>query len=346
MKEKTQILMSDYFEKFIAESESKKRLQKNGKAIAKSTIGNYKAFLSNLLKYEKIYNLKVSINIKYKHSKRCFNSEKRNYQKFYKNFTNMLYKRNCTDNYVGFLFKTVKTFFIYLNQEKGFETGNFYKQFYVIKEEIPIIVLNQEQLRYLIFNSSFDLSLPPNLKTTKDIFVFGCTIGLRFSDLLTLKPKNWVIENGSHYITTTSQKTGIETRIKLPEYAINILKLYKSKQANLLPYTTLMSFNKKIKLIGLMAGWDNEVGKVRCKRGIKKELKIEGKSYRFCDLLSSHVMRRTSITSLLTLGMPEQIVRKISGHKSNSKEFYKYVKFSESFQDYETDKAFSKLLNI
>lgn len=346
MKDKTQILMSEYFEKFISESESKKRVQKNGKAISKSTIGNYKAFLSNLIKYEQIYNHKASINIKYKHSKRSFYSEKRNYQKFYKNFTDMLYKRNCTDNYVGFLFKTVKTFFIYLNQDKGFETGNFYKQFHVIKEEIPIIVLNQEQLRFLIFNSSFNNSLPQHLKIAKDIFVFGCTIGLRFSDLLSLKSKNWVMENGNQYITTISKKTGIETRIKLPEYAINILKHYKKKQANLLPYTTLMSFNKKLKLIGLLAGWDYEVGKVRSKRGIKKEMKIEGKPYRFCDLLSSHVMRRTSITSLLTLGMPEQIVRKISGHKSNSTEFYKYVKFSESFQDNETDKAFSKLLSL
>ncbi len=57
-------------------------------------------------------------------------------------------------------------------------------------------------------------------------------------------------------------------------------------------------------------------------------------------------MRRTAITTLLVLGMPEPLVRKISGHTANSKEFYKYVKYSESFLDEETDKAFDRLLNF
>jgi len=56
-------------------------------------------------------------------------------------------------------------------------------------------------------------------------------------------------------------------------------------------------------------------------------------------------MRRTAITTLLILGMPEPLVRKISGHAANRKEFYKYVKYSESFLDGETDRVFSKLLN-
>ena len=62
--------------------------------------------------------------------------------------------------------------------------GLFYKDFYARKEEIPIIVLNQEQLKFLIQNKEFEDSLPESIKITKDIFVVGSTIGLRFSDLM------------------------------------------------------------------------------------------------------------------------------------------------------------------
>jgi hypothetical protein len=40
--------------------------------------------------------------------------------------------------------------------------------------------------------------------------------------------------------------------------------------------------------------------------------------------------------------MPEQLVRRISGHSSTSKEFFRYVKYSEELLDLELDKAHAK----
>jgi integrase len=266
MNNNTHILLIDYFKKFISESENKKRLQKNGKQISKQTIVNYKAVLKNLLKYEELKNTKFKINIKYKYTKRNFMTEKRNYNKFYINFSEMLYKKNCTDNYVGMLFKVLKTFFLYLNQSKGFETGIFYRQFHVIKEEIPIIVLSQEQLKFLIKDKDFEKMLSPSLLLSKDLFVVGCTIGLRFSDLLALKSKNWIIENESHYIVTLSKKTSVETRIKIPLYIVQIINKYKSQYNTLLPPMSLNKFNGDLKLLCFMAGWDYDVGKIEYKK--------------------------------------------------------------------------------
>ena len=65
--------------------------------------------------------------------------------------------------------------------------------------------------------------------------------------------------------------------------------------------------------------------------------------YTLADLITSHTMRRTAITIMLSLGMPEHLVRKISGHAANSKEFYKYVEFSQKIIDAETDKVFEKI---
>ena len=54
-------------------------------------------------------------------------------------------------------------------------------------------------------------------------------------------------------------------------------------------------------------------------------------------------MRRTAITTMLSLGVPEQVVRKISGHSPSGKEFYRYVLWAQTYQDQETEKMFEKL---
>jgi len=131
----------------------------------------------------------------------------------------------------------------------------------------------------------------------------------------------------------------------LPEYAIDILSKYKTNniQGALLPYPELVSFNEKIKKLGEQAGWVHKIQKIRMRRGRPIEIKTkENKSFRFCDLLSSHCMRRTAISTLLRLGLEENLVRKISGHTPGSKEFYRYVEYSQSFMDEELTKIHLK----
>jgi hypothetical protein len=53
-------------------------------------------------------------------------------------------------------------------------------------------------------------------------------------------------------------------------------------------------------------------------------------------------MRRTAITTILSLGMSEQVVRKISGHALR-KEFYCYILWAQTYQDQKTEKMFEKL---
>lgn len=335
------------FEKFISESERGKRLQKNGALISKSTLTNYKSILKNLKKFEIHSKKEWLFNIRYRASKTNFIKEKRHYKNFYLKYTAFLYSKGCTDNYVGCHIKILRSFFIYLSTSKGYEMGLFYKEFYARKEDIPIIVVNQEQLKFLIHDKEFDKNLTPNLKNVKDIFVVGSTIGLRFSDLIALKPLNLEKTITGTYIINKSKKTNTFTRIKIPEYVDNILKQYRGKQKTLLPTISLVNFNKNIKKMAELAGWTQEIGKIRSRRGVRKDKKTsDGKTYRFCDHISSHVMRRTAITTLLILGMPETLVRKISGHAANSKEFFKYVKYSDSFLDKETDKAFDKLMSM
>jgi intergrase/recombinase len=56
-------------------------------------------------------------------------------------------------------------------------------------------------------------------------------------------------------------------------------------------------------------------------------------------------MRKTAITTMLCLGMPENLVRKISGHAPGSKDFFRYVQLSQKYMDNETEKIFEILKN-
>lgn len=303
------------YEKFCLDSLKGRRLQKNGSLIKPSTLKNYFAVLENLKKFEIFTKKTWLFNSSFKASKSSFQIEKRHYKNFYLKFTSFLYGRGCTDNYVGLQLKNLKSFFLYLNKNCGFFMGDFYLDFYTHSEEIPVTVLSQEQLKFMIQNEEFEKQLSKHLKKSKDIFVVGCCIGLRFSDLIKLNPSNLEFMNGINYIVNISQKTNTCTRIKLPSYVFEIFQKYSKKQATLLPPISLNQFNKNLKKITELAGWTYILEKKRSIRGQKQEcLTSLGKSYRFCDYISSHIMRKTAITTMLILGMSETLVRKVSGH--------------------------------
>ena len=333
------------FEKFIQESKNGKRIQKNGKRLSESSITSYKNTLKYIVKINQKYQSPISISCSFKKNRQEIIKESKYWANFFIQFKKEMYLNGCSDNYVGLNIKNLKTFFKYLEFEKYFPASDFYKKFYPPHFETQIFVLEQDKLRFLITNLEFENSLTNNLKTIKDIFVVGCTVGLRYSDLLSLKKSNLHFTNNNLYVVTTSKKTNTNTRIKIPLHIEKIINKYqKKKNTKLFPEISLWNFNCYLKQLGEKAGWTYTVEKQRVFNGQKREVKNNGMSYRYCDRLTSHTMRKTAITTLLTLGMPEQIVRKISGHSVNSKEFYKYVKYSESFQDDETDKAFSKFL--
>lgn len=173
--------------------------------------------------------------------------------------------------------------------------------------------------------------------------IFGCAVGLRFSDLKGLTQNHIEQIGTSLYLVKVSQKTKTMTRVKLPPICVSIIEYYKTTDS-LLPFPSKNQFNNNLKKLGEVANWTEFVGKYRELDGVRREIfKKNGTSYRFCDLLSSHIMRKTAITTLLLSGMPEHLVRKISGHAPNSSEFFRYVQYSQSFVDEHSDKAYAKI---
>lgn len=269
------------------------------------------------------------------------------YMNFYREFTNYLYDdKNLFDNYVGSIIKTLRTFFKYLQNERQISFGDYSRYFYVANEEIQIIALRPAQLGYIIHSNELNNKLSDKLKEIRDIFVFGCTVALRVSDLLNLNKKNLVIINKNYYLNVKSEKTKTKTLIKLPPYAVDIILKYDDKYATLLPPISIAWLDKLLKDFASFLPDNFELQKIREQRGQviviykNKELKTH---YHLSDHISSHTMRRTAVTTMLILGMSEHLVRQISGHAANSKEFYRYVQISQNYLDQETDKVFNKL---
>lgn len=341
---KTQPLLP-LFKQLIRDSETGKRLKKNGERINAGTIANYTYVYKNLAEFSEQTGFELRVCNMLKLSARELQTEKNYWKKFYKSFTEFMYKKGCFDNYVGANIKVIRVLFNYIKSEKDIYLGDLHKNFYVRKQEIDILVLSPEQLKFLIHDRNFEAQLTLAQQRIKDIFVFGCTTGLRFSDIFLLTNKNIEKDNDSWYLKVKSKKTKTYSSLKLPKYAMEIVEKYQSRSSKKLLFepTDLANFNEILKRIGEKAGWTHDIEISREKFGKAQKVNSGKNKARFCDNMSSHMMRRTAVTTLLILGMPEHLVRKISGHSHGSSSFNRYVHYAQVYIDKEIEQVHSKL---
>jgi integrase len=342
-----QISVAEYFQQFIKASASGRRLTPSCKRISPGTITNYRYAQKLLLEFESKTGASLRIQLLHRASMRTLQKERNYWSKFYAQFLAFLYKeKGYYDNYVRSIFKILKSFFNYLQTEKGFSVGNYHKSFRIPLQKTTPVVLQPEKLQYLISNKEFEDGLNPYLKRAKDIFVFGCTVALRVSDLMGLQKKNVINTGKEVYLNLCTQKTGAEVKIPLPQYAIEIVNKYKRKAGKyILPRLSVTNLNIQIKKLIEKAEWNYPLTKAISKQGKLIELKRDGgKSWCFHQHITAHTMRRTAITTLLIMGVPELIVRKISGHAPGSKEFYRYVAVAQDYMNQEVMIAYKKLV--
>jgi len=348
---KHELALIPLFEAFVKENYKGKRLKQNGQRLSLGTASNYANTLKLLKAFELNSGFSLRVSTKFPPSRAM--KETKYWKRFYHLFSTFLYKREkCFDNYVGSVMKTVRVFLGYLQREKGLPTERFQRLIFVRKEEVDIITLDIDQLNFLIGCRSFHQSLPPHLQNTKNIFLFGCATALRYSDLKKLRVSQVSSLYNGVYLSVKSQKTGAVSKVKLPQFAIEIVKLYSTNKKGhntIFPLICLRQFNKNLQVIAEKAGWTYSMLKYRQKNGKLLELfksRNPSARFRFCDLVSSHIMRRTAITTMLMKGVPEVIVRQISGHSSASPAFYRYVKFTQPYLDHELDRLHQSFSNF
>ena len=157
----------------------------------------------------------------------------------------------------------------------------------------------------------------------RDVFVFCCFTGLRFSEVMALKRSNM----DGDILDTTAQKTRQRKRIPLAEDAMRILSKYPAApdedDPRIFPKISNQKFNSHLKEVGKLAGmtgdWiiETQNGRSRTRTTVKKY-----------EALASHCARRTFTTLCLRKGMSPEDIRAVTGH-TTANMMMKYVKFDD-----------------
>jgi integrase len=335
------------FEDFIADSEKGRRRQPGGSPLRMGSIANYRISLGKLKKYQADTGSIPLLYDLHRSSLRQVEKTRVRWSRFYRKFSDFLRTHGArSDNYLGFHFKHLKTLFHHLEKAHGWELGPVPGLFYVRKEKVPILVVSIDRIRTLLYDEALQARLTPPLQEAREIFLAGCFTGLRVSDLLTLQRSHLEKLKESTHLVVSNHKTGTLVRIPVPDFILEIFKKHLKTSNRLLPRISNSCLNKRLKALGEAAGWTephilwrNRNGKPRM---IYKDA-ARKTHFRFCDLITSHTMRRSAISMMLATGMPEHLVRKISGHAPNSAEFFRYVEVSQEQLDLETRKFFAIL---
>lgn len=235
-------------------------------------------------------------------------------QSFYDNFVDfLLLECKLTKNTVGKHIKTLKTFLHHALDKGLTKDTSFVKTFKVWKENADTVALNESELELL---ENLDLSKNQKIDKVRNLFLLQIYTGLRVSDLMKLKPENFDFRNME--ITINIQKTEELLQIPISKRLKAVLDRYPTLE---LPKMSDQKYNEYIKELCKMAEIDTLIP-TKSRNG-KEKLEILIPKY---ELISSHTARRTFITISLKLGVPPEMIMKITGHKDRVS-FQKYVRF-------------------
>lgn len=192
----------------------------------------------------------------------------------------------------------------------GYYKNNLYEtfqpKFKMVSGEKEIIFLTKGELQKWM---SYKFSEKDNyLEKVRDVFLFCCFTGLRYSDVKNLKHAD--IRDGIIHIVTV--KTADNILINLNDFSQAILDKYKDNDKTFaLPVCASQVMNREIKQIGKLAGIDASVKKIYYKGNKRYEEVLPKYEY-----LSMHASRRTFVVTAMTLGMDTNVIMKFTGHNS------------------------------
>ena len=205
---------------------------------------------------------------------------------------------------------------------KGYNTNTFFDVFK------PKLKNTQKKVIFLTpteFKQFREYQIPEQkkyLERVRDVFLFQCFTGLRYSDVENLK-KSDIRDN---FIEVTTVKTSDSLKIELNQYSRAILGKYKDYQDNkgrALPVITNQKMNEYLKELAELVGI-NELIRETYYIGNERFDEVTPKY----ALIGTHAGRRTFICNALSLGIPPQVVMKWTGH-SDYKAMKPYIDIAD-----------------
>ncbi|PWN58996.1 integrase [Chryseobacterium viscerum] len=186
-----------------------------------------------------------------------------------------------------------------------------------------IIFLTQEELKKL---NDYEIPAGKNyLERVRDVFLFLCYSGIRYSDAFNLKRSDVKDE----YIEITTQKTADSLIIELNKKSKEILEKYNEipfPNNKALPVISNQKMNEYIQELAKLAEIDEPI-RLTYYKGNKRIDEVVPKY----DLLGSHAGRRTFICTALSLGIPVNVIMKWTGH-SDYKSMKPYIDIADNIK--------------
>jgi integrase len=188
-----------------------------------------------------------------------------------------------------------------------------HKKFAATRVDSDAVYLSETEIMKLY---NFDLSTNKRLEAVRDLFVFGCNVGLRYSDYSNVKPQNIIEVDGQQFIYIRTQKTKDVVYIPCNPVVLDIFNRYQNSPNKLPKTISEQVFNRYIKEAAMAAGM-TETGRL-----------LNEPKAALNECITSHTARRSFATNYYLDGFPTMDLMKITGHKTE-KAFLRYIKISK-----------------
>lgn len=238
------------------------------------------------------------------------------------------HERGLSPNSLYTVGKDLRRLFGYLRDERGLTVSVEPRKLRVACQDTDKVYLSAQELERVRV-----AVLPATLVPVRDVFLFCCYTGLRYSDVLQLHGGNVeALPDGSgRVLRLTQTKTRTKVSVYLTTAAWAVLEKYACAErsgvgARLLPVYQNQVMNRYLKRITRLAGVLSGVEVVEVRAG--QVLKTMRPKH---ELVTMHTARHTFATQSLLRGMPVEVLQKILGHAS-IKTTLVYAKIVEDFQ--------------
>lgn len=230
--------------------------------------------------------------------------------------------RKLAPNSLVTAMKDLKSFLRWLRDERSVVVGIEIRKLVIKAFDTPKLYLTTTDMEQLA-----SAMLPANLVATRDIFLFCCYTGLRYSDVSALHRGHLHEWDGGRLLRLMMSKTRAGVSIYLTVAASAILDKYNDpERLKLLPVHPNQVMNKYLKRVAKLAGLTGAADLVSTEGG-----GIVRAAVPKCELVTMHTARHTFATQSLLRGMPVEVLQKVLGHKKVQTTLI-YAKIIEDFQ--------------
>ena len=245
-------------------------------------------------------------------------------------YVQWLYKKDLRNTTIAKNIDCVR-WFLRWAARKGYYNGNLHETF---KPKFKGIDGNSKEIIFLTHDELQSLQNfvgKEYLEHVRDVFLFCCFTGLRYSDVAQLTKTD--ISHDTIKIVT--QKTSESLTIELNKHSKAILNKYKNikfAQDKALPIISNAKMNLYLKELGRQCELNTPQKIVYFQGNTRKE-----NIYPKWTLLTTHCARRTFVVNAFYLGIPSEVIMRWTGH-ADFKAMKPYIKIVDELKEREMSK--------